>query len=188
MSTVVKIRETQNEEPSTPDLLGQGDEVDDTEIRKAAMEVFHDMVTGDCSLADAVLAVYVAGMDKVTGASTKRRKKPSVPACPYSAIVDLYEKHLDMLPTVSDITVARKKALRELWAWILKSKRRDGTRRAETAEQALTWLDTYFETAATNDFITGKTPRSAGHQNWKADIDYLVSSRGMKQVMEKTHA
>ena len=183
MNMVVKLHDTPDTQPELA-----GEELDDTELRKAAMEAFNDMVSGDCSLADAVLAVYVAGMDKVTGASTKRRKRPSTPACPYSAIVDLYEHHLDMLPKVSDITAPRKKALRDLWAWILKSTRRDGSRRAETAEQALTWLNTYFETAALNDFITGKTPRSAGHQNWKADIDYLISSRGMKQVMEKTHS
>jgi hypothetical protein len=125
-------------------------------------------------------------MDKVTVAATKRRKKPAVPPCPYEVIVALYEKHLPMLPGVGLVTAERKKAMREMWVWVLKSTRRDNTRRAETAEQAVTWFTTYFETAALNDFITGKTPRSRGHEGWKADLTFLLSKRGMLQVIERT--
>jgi hypothetical protein len=168
-------------------VLGLEEDVDDSDMRKAAMEAFNEMVHGGCSLEDAITAVYTAGMDKVTGATSKRRKRPSVPPCPYEAIVNLYETHLDMLPKVGVITTERKKAMREMWTWVLKSHRRDNTRRAETAEQAIAWFKTYFETAALNDFICGRTPRSRGHENWKADLGYLLSKRGMLNVIEKTH-
>jgi hypothetical protein len=180
MSKVVQL-------PSKTDQPELGiEDLDDTELRKAAMEVFNDMVHGSCSLEDTITAVYMAGMDKVTVAATKRRKKPAVPPCPYEVIVALYEKHLPMLPGVGLVTAERKKAMREMWVWVLKSTRRDNTRRAETAEQAVTWFTTYFETAALNDFITGKTPRSRGHEGWKADLTFLLSKRGMLQVIERT--
>lgn len=76
--------------------------------------------------------------------------------------------------------------MRKVWGWILSSYRSDGSRRAETAEQALQWLDDYFVRAASNDFLTGKTLRGAGHENWQCDLDFLLTDKGMKQVIEKT--
>lgn len=182
MTNVVPIKEAT--EQADIDV----DEVDDTELRKAALEVFNDMVSGGCSLEDCLTAVYMAGMDRITGASTKRRKKASVPPCLYSEIVRLYEHHLPMLPGVGVITAERKKAMREMWAWVLKSTRRDGSRRATTAAEAVKWFSDYFEQAAQNDFICGRTSRSRGHENWRADISYLLSKRGMLNVIEKTKA
>lgn len=80
----------------------------------------------------------------------------------------------------------RRTAIGNFWKWTLTSKRSDGQQRATDAQGALAWIDAYFTRARDNDFIMGRTVRSAEHANWKADLDYLVSAKGRKQVIEKT--
>lgn len=81
---------------------------------------------------------------------------------------------------------SRQAALRKVWGWVLSSTKTDGTRRATTAEEAMTWLGGYFDRASENDFLMGRTPRNPQHANWRCDLDYLLTDRGMKQVIEKT--
>lgn len=117
------------------------------------------------------------------------QKTPTVP-CPYEAIVTAYHEILPTLPKVllrdGKTWIARQKAMRSLWAWVLSSKRPDGTRRAESADDALAWLREYFGRAAENDFLMGRTGRSGEHANWRCDLDFLLTDRGLKQVIEKT--
>lgn len=80
----------------------------------------------------------------------------------------------------------RKKAMRDAWAWVFKTSKPDGSRRATNAEEALQWFADYFDLAAANDFLTGKTPRSAEHASWRCDLDFLLTERGRIQVIEKT--
>jgi hypothetical protein len=82
--------------------------------------------------------------------------------------------------------ISRQKALRKTWGWVLSSTKRDGSRRAETSEAALTWLAEYFALAAKNDFLTGKTARGGEHANWRCDLDFLLTDKGMHHVIEKT--
>lgn len=90
------------------------------------------------------------------------------------------------MPTAKLMTDARGKAIRKFWRWVLTSKKSDGTPRAQTADQALTWIRAYFERARDNDFLMGRTKPRAGHENWRCDIDFLLTERGMKHVIEKT--
>lgn len=113
-------------------------------------------------------------------------KVDRLPACNRQAVVDLYHEILPELPQVRVMNDGRAKGISTRWKWILTSKRTDGTRRAETAEQALDWLRQFFELARQNDFIMGRGYRSAGHQSWQADIDFLMTDRGLKHVVEKT--
>ncbi len=76
--------------------------------------------------------------------------------------------------------------MRKVWGWVLSSRKSDGKRRAETGEQALHWLRGYFVHASKNDFLMGRTQRSAEHAGWQCDIDFLLTDKGMKQVIEKT--
>ncbi len=109
-----------------------------------------------------------------------------LPTCPTQAIIDIYHEVLPNLPKVRLHTKDRVKAIRKVWEWVLTSCKPDNSRRAETAEQALAWLRSYFERATENDFLMGRTPRSGEHANWQCDIDFLMTDRGMKQVIEKT--
>lgn len=110
---------------------------------------------------------------------------PTIP-CPYQAIVDLYHAKLPNLPRCRLMPKGREQALRKVWGWVLSSTKSDGTRRATTAEEALAWLGGYFDRASENDFLMGRTPRNPQHANWRCDLDYLLTERGMKQVIEKT--
>ena len=111
--------------------------------------------------------------------------KPTVP-CPYQAIVDAYHETLPMLPKVKLLPASRQKAMRTMWGWILSSTKSDGQRRATTTEDALLWIRGYFGRASANDFLMGRTARSAEHAGWQCDLDFLLTDKGMKQVIERT--
>lgn len=111
---------------------------------------------------------------------------PHVDRCPHDSIVSLYHEALPELPRCRLMSDTRRRALTAFWRWVLSSKKSDGSRRATTAEQALEWIKAYFERASQNDFLMGRSGRSTGHENWRADFDFLLSEKGKKQVIEKT--
>lgn len=111
--------------------------------------------------------------------------RPTIP-CPYDRIVGLYHERLPGLPKVKLMPADRQKAMRKLWGWVLSSSKSDGTRRATTAEEALAWISGYFARASENDFLMGRTPRAGEHANWRCDLDFLMTDRGMRHVIEKT--
>ena len=112
-------------------------------------------------------------------------KAHTVP-CPYDAIVEAYHDTLPSLPRVRLMPVKRQAALRKLWGWILSSRKSDGSRRAESAAEALEWIRGYFARASENDFLMGRGGRSAEHAGWDCDLDFLLTDKGMKHVIEKT--
>jgi uncharacterized protein YdaU (DUF1376 family) len=105
---------------------------------------------------------------------------------PFAEVVAAYHEKLPELSAVRLETEKRKRAARGFWTWVMTSKRGDGTRRAETREQGLAFVSAYFERASANDFLMGRTPKAASHQNWKADFDFIISEKGRIQVVEKT--
>lgn len=111
--------------------------------------------------------------------------RPDIP-CPYAQIVSLYHEHLPSLPRAKLMPPARQRAMRKAWGWVLSSTTSDGKRRASTADEALHWLAGYFARANDNDFLMGRTPRSAEHKDWRCDIDFLLTDRGMRHVIERT--
>lgn len=116
-------------------------------------------------------------------------KTPTVP-CPFDALVDAYHLALPTLPRVrlrdGPTWDDRKKAMRKVWAWVLSSRKSDGSPRAATGDQALEWFRGYFARAAENDWLMGRTAKSEEHRNWQCDLDFLLSKKGMKAVIEKT--
>jgi hypothetical protein len=122
----------------------------------------------------------------------QEQEKPSassadkLPPCPGQRIVDLYHEVLPELPAVRLMNDGRRKALAKTWGWVLTTTTPEGARRAETAEEAMGWLRRYFERARENDFLMGRTPRRGEHAGWVCDLDFLLTDRGMKQVIEKT--
>lgn len=120
----------------------------------------------------------------------KGAKAPSsaakLPTCPCEDIVAKYHEILPELPKVRVMDAKRKKGMQALWGFVLTSRKSDGSRRAETAEQALEWIASYFGRTRDNDFLMGRTQRGTEHASWKCDIDFLMTSRGLKHVLEKT--
>jgi len=103
-------------------------------------------------------------------------------------IVEAYHQELPTLPQVRVMGKTRAARIKALSSWVLSSKKPDGTPRAETPEQCVEWFRAYFRRAASNDFLMGRTARSESHANWRADIDFLVSEKGVRHVIEKTEA
>lgn len=122
----------------------------------------------------------------------EQEQKPSassadkLPTCQPQAVIDLYHEALPELPSVRLMTEKRRKAIGSFWRWVLTSKKTDGSRRAQTADQALTWIGSYFARANENDFLMGRGRRADGHENWQCDMDFLLTDKGMKHVIEKT--
>lgn len=102
------------------------------------------------------------------------------------SLVAIYHEVLPELPGVRVMDKVREQALQDFWDWVLTSKRPDGTPRATNTDEALAWVRDYMARARNNDFIMGRGTRSAEHQNWRCSIEYLLSSRGMKKVIEET--
>jgi hypothetical protein len=126
------------------------------------------------------------GIEEANASSRRQRKADDLPDCPYQSIVDLYAQKLPELPQVRVMDEKRKRCIKTFWCWVFTARRSDGQVRAQTADQALTWIGQYFDRAAANDFVMGRTGRSGEHQNWRADIEYLCGERGRKQVIERT--
>jgi hypothetical protein len=130
----------------------------------------------------------------VSVASQPRRRRKAAdtpghaPSCPQEQIVALYHEKLPTLPKAKLMPASRQRALRKVWGWVLSSKKPGGERRATNAGEALTWFGDYFERAAANDFLMGRGGRSAEHANWQCDLDFLLTDKGMKHVIEKTEA
>lgn len=110
----------------------------------------------------------------------------TLPACPHDALIAIYHEVLPELPKVRLATADRQKALRKTWRWVLTSTRADGERRATTADQAREWFRDYFARARANDFLMGRTQRHGEHAGWRCDLDFLLTDRGLKHVIEKT--
>jgi uncharacterized protein YdaU (DUF1376 family) len=112
--------------------------------------------------------------------------KADLPPCPVEKIVAAYHEVLPELPRVRLLGDDRRKALRQLWHFALTEPKSDGTPRATDADEAFAWIRSFFERARDNDFLMGRTPRVNGHAGWECDLDFLLSKKGMKHVIEKT--
>ena len=118
------------------------------------------------------------------------RTRPSVVRAveplPVQQIVELYHEVLPELPRIRLLPDSRLKAMRRRWAWVLNSRMEDGTPRAANASEAMIWFRRYFERVRYSDFLMGRVVRPVGHQGWQCDLDYLLSDKGLKIVIEKT--
>lgn len=113
-------------------------------------------------------------------------RKPKAPACPHDELLSLYHEILPELPTVRFLGPKRKEALTKFWQFIFTQPKSDGQPRAATAQEAVAWTRSYFSRARDNDFLMGRTARTEEHANWHCSLDYLLTERGMSQVIEKT--
>lgn len=121
-----------------------------------------------------------------SGRSLARPRRASIQNCPYESIVGMYHEKLPALPRVKLLQASRQRELRRFWGWVLSSSKSNGQPRATNADEALAWIGEYFGRAADNDFLMGRTERRGEHANWRCDLDFLLTDRGMKHVIEKT--
>lgn len=117
---------------------------------------------------------------------TSNHKPSNTGGVPVQSVIDLYHAALPELPTVLLLPKKRKEAIGKFIDFVLTSKKTDGTPRATNEAEALEWIDAYFHRVRDNAFLMGKIGRVGEHAGWKCDLDYLLTDRGMTQVIEKT--
>lgn len=110
----------------------------------------------------------------------------ALPRCDTQTIVDLYHEILPELPRVRLMNDSRRKAITSIWKFALTTKRSDGSRRATNAAEALEWIGDYLRLVRENDFLMGRGYKAPGHEGWQCDLDFLLTERGKKHVIEKT--
>jgi len=113
-------------------------------------------------------------------------KDSKLSRCDVDAVVSAYHEILPELPRVRLLSDKRRKAIARVWRWVLTSKKSDNTPRAQSASEAIEWLRGYFSRARDNDFLMGRSQRSAEHAGWQCDLDFLLTDRGMQHVIERT--
>lgn len=156
---------------------------------KTAMTVFNEAVETGCSMRDAVLSVYLRGRSDAGEPPIDSPKRAAVPPCDYKAVVTVYNELLcPPLPSVKSIDESRlnndrRKKIRQMWEFVFTSKKSDGSKRASTHAEAVEWFRVYFERASRSDWIMGRDPRSG---SWKGSLEYLMSTAGLRRVVEKT--
>lgn len=150
-------------------------------------------LTTDAQPSESEAEVEVEAKEKTVSKaspSRRRRKVDDNLTCPFGEVVKVYEEVLPELPGIHVVRPGgpRQKAMQSLWTFVMTSRRKDGARRATTQAEGLAWIRDYFTRARSNDFIMGRIPRKEGdpHEKWEADLDFLCSEKGMKQVIEKT--
>ena len=109
-----------------------------------------------------------------------------LPKVPIDQVLSAYHEILPDLPQARIMDDRRRKAIASFWRWVLTSKKTDGTPRAACADEAVEWTRAYFARASENDFLMGRGTRSAGHENWRCDLEFLLSEKGRRHVIEKT--
>lgn len=122
------------------------------------------------------------------GSKQPTRPAAKWPACPVGQLVELYHEVLPELPVCRLMNDARRKALTRRWRWVLTSRLPNGDRRADDVDAAMDWFRRYFERARGSDFLMGRGLRTAGHEGWQCDLDFLMGEKGLKIVIEKTRA
>lgn len=124
--------------------------------------------------------------DKKRTREEKRREEVNTYSAHVQSVIDLYHSALPELPAVRLIPAKRKAAIAKFIDFVLTSKKTDNTPRATNEAEALEWIDAYFHRVRDNNFLMGKIGRVGEHSGWQCDLDYLLTDKGMTQVIEKT--
>ncbi len=98
--------------------------------------------------------------------------------CPQQQIRALYAEILPSLPQPKKWDGDREKALRARWRGQVKEKG------WSTVDEGLAWFRRFFVAVSENDWVMGRSGRGRGHENWECDIDYLLSVKGFRRIIE----
>lgn len=96
----------------------------------------------------------------------------TAPAIPFALVVDAFNRTLDRLPKVRDITTKRRTLIRSAWM-------------ASPQRRSVEFWRAYFEECADDAFLNGTGPYRNGHENWRPDFDYLLKTDVVTRVFER---
>lgn len=99
-----------------------------------------------------------------------------LPACPTEKLIELYHRHLPMLPRVEVMNDTRRKHLAARWRDVITDK--DIAKSPDPRQAAIEFFGWYFEHAARSAFLTGRA------KDWRADFDFLTTSSKFAKVVE----
>lgn len=102
-----------------------------------------------------------------------------LPDCPHQEIIDLYTKHLPMLPVPRIWDGKRADNLRARWRWVLTAKRPNGERYATDLNTGLAFFERFMGYVAASDFLTGRDDKWHG-----CDLAWLVKAENFAKVIE----
>jgi hypothetical protein len=105
-----------------------------------------------------------------------------LPPCPHREILDLFGKHLPMLPQPKPELWKGKKsaAMKARWAWALTTKSsKTGQLYATDAASALAFFDRYFGYVAKSDFLTGRNGAWSG-----CNLAWLMNEDNFAKAIE----
>lgn len=88
--------------------------------------------------------------------------------CPHQEIINLYHQKLPSLPAVKEWTPKRQALLRSRWS-------------EKEERQNLEWWESFFDTVAASDFLTGKVG------TFRASLEWLVRPTNFIKVIEDNY-
>ena len=107
-----------------------------------------------------------------------------IPPCPVKELVAMFKAKVPELPKPRYELWKDSKgadAMRQRWKWLLdpETKREDGSRYAETREQAIEWFGKFFDVVASSDFLTGRSG------DWgNCDLAWLMKRESFMKVVQ----
>lgn len=171
------------------------------ERRRAAKASAIPLTPADASSESATSAHTEADAD----AEKRLPRRPTVVAPPTrkraaprtgfgKLIVDLYNEKLAAIdsplrPKRADVLSASRKRRIDAFRSIALSRARQlaDLYPAEMADDVVLadYTARYFDAAAADDFIAGRTARGNGHEKWRADLDYVLTEKCFTKVVEQ---
>ena len=118
----------------------------------------------------------------------------------FLAVVEVYNRVFANCPAVSKVNLKakaanqnRKKLIPAAWAiakdrvltsWVDEQGLIDGEK--PSAKHILEWFEAFFAERLEDPFINGQQSRSKGHENWKADFEYLLKKTNVEKWVYET--
>lgn len=104
-------------------------------------------------------------------------KKPEVPHCPQTEIVQLFKEVLPELPQARTWDNDRQKSLRARWVDVCVRKN------FTTKEQGMAWFKMFFQYVRESDFLMGKVP-GHGDRTFTANLPWLIGRQNFAKVLD----
>lgn len=119
-----------------------------------------------------------------TGARTEGKEPsalvaepPRLPACPAQELVELFHRHLPMMPRVMKLSDARRKVLNARWREVVADAGVVGDA-PDARAAALEWFELFFRRCAESRFLTGR------NSAWRASFDWLLAPGNFLKAAE----
>lgn len=108
----------------------------------------------------------------------KKPLPPSLPTVTMEQVVAMYHELLPELPRVAVLSAKRRAALKQRMSSKIVMDNQSVS--ADTPE----FWGLFFRTVRRSRFLMGEVQAGAGHRNWRASFDFLLSPNGFAGVVE----